>query len=324
MDEIAPFFKGMKCLVTGAAGFIGSHLVDALIQLGANVIAVDDFTTGKLSNLQAALKSPNCTLVRGDVRDYPLVASLVKKATVVFHQAARVVAVSLDDPVSDMNVNIGGTMNVLMAAKNSNVSRLVYASSASVYGNSRYLPMNEDDPINPLSPYAVSKLAGDNYARVFFDHYKVPTVCLRYFNIYGPRQSDVSGYGGVISIFGQRISTGKEPVVYGDGTQTRDFTEIGDAINATLLSAISPRAEGEVFNVGTGVETTIDDLAKLMIEIAQVNVQVVHAERRTVDNVRRRVANIEKARRLLRYEPFLSQREGLKRVLQYYSSQPVS
>ncbi len=317
--EMTSFFQNKTCLVTGGAGFIGSHLVTRLLELGAKVKVLDSLSTGRMSNIQYLLTNPNFTFVEGDVRNFDIVRSLVSSSDIVFHHAAAVVARSIEDPVSDMEINVRGTVNVLMAARESNVSRVIYASSASVYGNTKYLPMNEDDPVNPLSPYAVSKLAGENYSSVFFDDFDTPTVSLRYFNIYGPCQSDLFGYGGVVSIFAKSISAGKPPVVFGDGTQTRDLTEIRDAVGATLLAAMHDRAVGEVFNVGTGIEISINGLAESFAKLTGNSIQPEFSDKRAVDNVRRRVANIEKARRVLRYEPQVTLSQGLKRIIQYYS-----
>ena len=317
-NAIDRFFDGKRCLVTGGAGFLGSHVVERLLNAESDVVVLDNMLTGKRSNLEAALRSERLRIVEGDVRDYETVADLVSKADFVFHLAATVVASSIEDPIRDMETNVRGTLNVLSAAKNNPVSKIVYASSASVYGNGRYLPMHEDDPVNPLSPYAVSKLAGEHYSKVYFEDFEVQTVCLRYFNVYGPRQSDKFGYGGVFSIFANKVIHGECPVIFGDGTQTRDFLEISDAVEATLAAAGYERATGEVINVGTGIEVSVNDLACAFLKYSGLDAEPRHSDRRKVDNVRRRVANIERARRLLGYEPQVTLKEGLKRVIQFY------
>jgi UDP-glucose 4-epimerase len=318
------FYEGKTCLVTGGAGFIGSHLVDSLVKLKANVVVLDNFLTGKGQNLKQSEKTKNFKLIRGDVRDFGLLASLTQNCDIIFHMAAGVVGHSSQNPRRDMEINIEGTFNILEAAlgRQGYIHKVVYASSASVYGNSRQPLMSEDGPTNPLSAYATSKLAGEHYCRVFYDYHDVPTVALRYFNIYGPRQTEESGYGGVVSIFAKCMMKGEPLPIFGDGSQTRDFSYIDDAIHATLLAGMS-NIHGEVFNIGTGLETSIDDLAQIMLDLGSkyskpIRREVRYTEKRIIDNVRRRVADIEKARYLLRYEPVISLRDGLTRVLEYY------
>jgi UDP-glucose 4-epimerase len=225
--------------------------------------------------------------------------------------------VSTRNPREDFETNIGGTLNVLLAARATGIRRLVYTSSTSVYGNPRYLPINEDDRLELLTPYAVSKLAGEHYCTAFFESYGLPTVSVRYSNIFGPGQDPANPYCGVVAKFIEAMFAGRPPMIHGDGNQTRDFTYIDDAVEATLLAATSERALGEVFNVGTGIETSVNRLAEALIAVTGAHVRPEHADRRDVDNIRRRVMNIEKARRALRWVPEVSLEEGLRRTVEW-------
>ena len=208
---------------------------------------------------------------------------------------------------------------MLLAARASNgrVKRLVYTSSTSVYGNPRYLPINEDDPLSLLTPYAVSKLSGENYCMAFFESYDVPTSAVRYSNVFGPGQDPANPYCGVVAKFIESLFAGQPPVIHGDGNQTRDFTYIDDAVEATLLAAQSDRALGEVFNVGTGVETRVNDLAAILTRLVGLDVEPQHTNRRDIDNIRRRVVNIEKTRRTLRWVPNVTLETGLRNTVQW-------
>jgi UDP-glucose 4-epimerase len=197
------------------------------------------------------------------------------------------------------------------------VERVVYASSASIYGNPRYLPINEDDPTNALTPYSASKFAGESYCKAFYESYELPTTVVRYSNVYGRGQSADNPYCGVIAKFFECALAGEPPKIHGDGEQTRDFTYIEDAVEATLLAAFTPRAEGQVYNVGTGRETTVNELARLVIEVTGANVEPEHIDRRDIDNIRRRVLNIEKSRRELRWIPSVTTVEGLRRTYEW-------
>jgi UDP-glucose 4-epimerase len=302
--------EGHRVLVTGGAGFVGSSTVTRLTHIGANVTVLDDFFTGREDNLPP--EGAKLRVVRGSVVDESLVERLVGDADYVFHMAARNIIVSTKNPREDFATNIGGTLNVLMAARKSRVRRVVYTSSASVYGNPRYLPINEDDTTNMLSPYAVSKYGGENYCKAFFESYGVPVSAVRYSNIYGPLQRPENPYCGVVAKFFAAAMAGEAPVIHGDGEQTRDYTYIGDAVEATLLAAVSPRAEGQVYNVGTGRETTVNQLAATIIRISGRDLQPQHLDRRDIDNIRRRVLNIEKGRRELRWVPEMTLENGLR------------
>jgi len=303
--------RDRRVLVTGGAGFVGSNLVRRLIAEGALVTVLDDLFTGRRENLPDG----GFTFAEGSVCDPPIVEQLVANAQVVFHAAARNIVVSTRDPREDFNTNIGGTLNVLLAARASGVERVVYTSSTSVYGNPRYLPVNEDDHLSLLTPYAVSKLAGEHYCMAFFESYGLAATAVRYSNIFGPGQDPANPYCGVVAKFCDTLFAGKSPVIHGDGNQTRDFTYIDDAVEATLLAATSARAPGEVFNVGTGVETSVNQLAAVLIRLTGASVETAHTDRRDVDNIRRRVVNIEKTRRALRWVPEVTLEEGLRRTI---------
>jgi len=307
---MAAALSGRDVLVTGGAGFVGASLVHRLLGIGAKVTVLDDFFTGLESNLPQS--AGNLEIVRGSVTDEALVSRSVKAADYVFHLAARNIIVSTKNPREDFATNIGGTLNVLMAARESAVTRVVYTSSASVFGNPKYLPISEDDPTSMLSPYAVSKYGGENYCNAFFESYSVPVTCVRYSNVYGPMQRPENPYCGVVAKFFSAAMAGKAPVIHGDGEQTRDYTFIDDAVEATLLAAVTSRAEGQVYNVGSGRETTVNQLATTIIRITGKEMMASHIDRRDIDNIRRRVLNIEKARRELRWVPEVTLEDGLR------------
>jgi UDP-glucose 4-epimerase len=302
---------GRRVLVTGGAGFVGSNLVRRLLRERATVTVLDDLFTGRRENLPES----GLEFVLGSVCDPAVVERLVAANEVIFHAAARNIVVSTRNPREDFETNIGGTLNVLLAARAAGGRRIVYTSSTSVYGNPRHLPVNEDDPLSLLTPYAVSKLAGENYCMAFYESYGLTTTAVRYSNIFGPGQDPANPYCGVVAKFTAALFAGTAPVIHGDGNQTRDFTYVDDAVEATLLAAVSDRALGEVFNVGTGVETRVNDLADVLARIIGVEVTPQHSDRRDVDNIRRRVVNIEKTRRALRWVPEVTLEEGLRRTV---------
>jgi len=299
--------------VTGGAGFVGANLVRGLIAEDARVTVLDDLFTGRRENLPES----GFEFVEGSVFDPPLVEHLVAGNEIVIHAAARNIVVSTRNPRDDFETNIGGTLNVLMAARATGTRRVIYTSSTSVYGNPRYLPVNEDDHLSLLTPYAVSKLAGEHYCMAFFESYGLATTAVRYSNIFGPGQDPANPYCGVVAKFCESLFAGQGPAIHGDGNQTRDFTYIDDAVAATLLAATAERAIGEVFNVGTGVETSVNALATTLIRLTDSDVVPTHTNRRDVDNIRRRVVNIEKTRRALRWVPEITLEEGLRRTIEW-------
>lgn len=305
--------ENKRVLVTGGAGFVGSNLVRRLIRDGARVTVLDDLFTGTLANLPPT----GFDFIEGSVCDAALIDKVVPEHAVIFHMAARNIIVSTKNPREDFESNIGGTLNVLMAARGSKVERILYTSSTSVYGNPRYLPINEDDHLSLLTPYAVSKLGGENYCMAFYESYGLPTTAVRYSNVFGPGQHPSNPYCGVVAKFIEALFEGRSPVIHGDGNQTRDFTYVDDAVEATLAAARSDRALGEVFNVGTGVETRVNELVATLIKVTGANVEPTHSDRRDIDNIRRRVVNIEKTRRALRWVPEVTLEKGLRRTVDW-------
>jgi len=303
-------------LVTGGAGFIGSNLVGELIKRGEKVRVIDNFSTGKKENIQEFL--PRIELVQGDIRDLDRVREVVKRVDFVLHQAALASVVrSIEDPLATTKSNINGTLNVLVAAKEAKVKRVIYASSSSVYGDNPTLPKKEEMTPNPLSPYAVSKLSGEYYCRAFYRIYGLETAILRYFNVFGPRQDPLSQYAAVIPRFIKALLNGKSPSIYGDGEQSRDFTFVENVVEASILACGKDRIAGEVFNIGGGKRTTVNQLAKLISRLLNKKTEPTHTDSRAGD-VRHSLADIGKAQRLLKYQPRVNLEEGLKRTLKWY------
>ncbi|MCI0491018.1 MAG: NAD-dependent epimerase/dehydratase family protein [Blastocatellia bacterium] len=317
--NISENLTGERVVVTGGAGFVGSNIVRRLLKEGASVLVLDDFYTGARDNLPVS--DPKLEMVQGSVTDFDRVRESMRGASVVIHEAARNIIVSTRNPREDYEVNIGGTLNVLLAARELGTRRVVYSSSASVYGNPRYLPINEDDATNMLSPYSVSKFAGENYCKAFYESYDLSTSVVRYSNVFGPAQRPDNPYCGVVSKFFEAAMSGTSPRIHGDGEQTRDFTYVDDVVEATLLAAFAAKADGQVYNVGTGRETTINQLARLIIEITGAEVEPAYVDRRDIDNIRRRVVNIEKIRRELRWVPSVTVEEGLRRTYRWLIEQ---
>jgi len=307
--------SGKRIVVTGGAGFVGSNVVRKLLAENAIVVVLDDFYTGDENNLPPG--ESNLEIVRASVTDFELVRQTFKDSSLVFHLAARNIIVSTRNPREDYEVNIGGTLNVLLAARELRIPRVVYSSSTSVYGNPRYLPINEDDATNMLSPYAVSKFAGENYCKAFYESYGLSSSVVRYSNVYGTAQRPDNPYCGVVAKFFESAMKGESVRIHGDGEQTRDFTYIDDVVEATLLAGLSAKADGQVYNVGTGREVTVNQLARLIIEITGAGVEPSYIDRRDIDNIRRRVVNIEKIRRELRWIPTFTVEQGLRRTYQW-------
>jgi UDP-glucose 4-epimerase len=306
----------MQVMVTGGAGFVGSHLVDALVGRGDHVVVLDDLTTGSAGNV-----NPGARLVEGDVADPTIVAKAVTGAQVVFHlAAARAVLRSVQEPRATDRANTGGTLNVLEAARQAGVRRVVSASSSSVYGGAALVPTAESAPLVPRSPYAVSKLAGEHYARVYWELHRLETVSLRLFNVYGPRQPADSQYAAVIPLFIDALRSGTPPKVHGDGQQSRDFTFVGDAVGAFLAAAdtCATRCAGRVYNVAGGQETSLLELLAALRRILGVDIQARHIESRPGD-VRRSQADCTAAAADLGWHPAVAFQQGLARTVAYFT-----
>ena len=311
-------------LVTGGAGFIGSHIVDELVHRGERVRVLDNFSTGRPANLAQVREA--IELIEGDVRDLATVRAAMRGADYVLHQAALAsVPRSVADPLASNEVNVTGTLNVLLAAREVGVRRVVYASSSSVYGDSPQLPKREDMPTQPLSPYAVSKLAGEAYCLAFHQVYGLPVVALRYFNVFGPRQDPTSQYAAVIPRFVTAALRGEPLTVYGDGHQSRDFTYVSNVVEANLLACESDAAVGQVLNASCGERYSLLDLiARLQELLNGAPLQVRHSDPAPGD-VRHSQADISRARQLLGYAPRVDFASGLRRTVEWYQQhdQPV-
>jgi UDP-glucose 4-epimerase len=303
----------MEAVITGGAGFIGSHIAEALIQRGYRVSVIDDLSSGSLENIREHIQSKQLDFLGGSITDLPLLKQSFAGADYVFHQAAiPSVPRSIENPLPTHEVNTTGTLNVLIAARDARVKKVVYASSSSVYGDTPTLPKHEDMPPSPQSPYAVSKLAAEYYCRVFGSVYNLPTACLRYFNVYGPRQSATSEYSAVIPKFIDRIKAGKPPVIFGDGEQTRDFTFVGDVARANIMAAES--AATGIFNIGSGTCINLSQLARLLLVLMQrPDLQPLHEKERSGD-IRHSLADITRCRSF-GYTPSYSLEGGLKQTL---------
>jgi len=308
----------MKVLVTGGGGFIGSHVVERLLGDGHEVRALDNFTTGRRENLDGVLE--DVELVEGDIQSYERAHTAVRGCDVVLHQAALPsVPRSVLDPLTSNASNVIGTLNLLLASRDSGVQRVVLASSSSVYGANPALPKHEGLQTRPISPYAVAKLAAEGYAQSFSEVYGLGTVVLRYFNVFGPRQDPRSEYAAVIPKFIISAFEGATPVVFGDGEQTRDFTYVDNVVQANLLAMDAPDAAGKVFNVAYGESVTLNRLVELVGEITGRELAVRHAPPRPGDVVHSR-ADIGRARAELGYDPEVDFPEGLRRTIAWYAA----
>jgi nucleoside-diphosphate-sugar epimerase len=304
------------CLVTGGAGFIGSALVRALLARGDRVRVIDNFFSGKRENLEEV--ADDVEIIEGDIREGGALGRALAGVEIVFHQAAIAsVPRSLEDPIASHEVNATATLDLLAAAKRAGVRRLIYAASSSAYGDTPISPKVETMRPAPLSPYAVSKLAGEHYCQVFAGAYGLETVCLRYFNVFGPRQDPTSEYAAVIPRFVTAALAHEGVTIYGDGTQSRDFCYIDNTVEANLAASVAPAASGRVFNVACGLATTLNDVIAIVGQIVGRAVQVTHAPGR-IGDVKHSLADIGAAREALGYRAGVFFREGLERTVAWY------
>ena len=309
-------FLDKNFLVTGGAGFIGSNIVKTLLEKGAKVRILDNFATGKRENIAPFLKNKNFELIEGDLRDFSTVKKAVEGINYVLHQGALPsVPRSIEDPITTNNVNILGTLNILEAAKGMKVKRVVYASSSSVYGDSKVLPKKEDMSPNPLSPYALSKYAGERDCQLYYQIYGLETVCLRYFNVFGPNQDPTSQYSAAIPKFIYSMKNDKTPIIYGDGSQSRDFTFVENVVEANLLACgTDDKLLGEIFNIACGKSYTILELVNFINKILGKEIKPELAEPRTGD-IKHSLASIEKAKNTLGYQPKIDFEQGLRKLI---------
>jgi len=304
-----------KYLVTGGAGFIGSHLSEELVRRGHTVRVADSLITGKRSNLAHV---PGVEFLEGDLADEPFAHRAAKGMDYVLHQAAiPSVPRSVKDPVTSNRANVDATLNMLVAARDAGVKRLVFAGSSSAYGNTPTLPKHEGMPTNPLSPYALQKVVGEQYLQMFTRLYGLETVSIRYFNVFGPRQDPSSPYSGVISVFATALLENRSPTIYGDGEQTRDFTYVANVVDGVLRACEADGASGEVINVATAGRISLNKLFTTMRNLVGSDVEPTYVETRAGD-VRDSQADITKAKRILGYEPAVSFEQGLERTIAWY------
>jgi nucleoside-diphosphate-sugar epimerase len=299
-------------LVTGGAGFIGSNIVKELLSRGEQVRVLDNYSTGKRENLFPFKNDPHLEIIEGDLRSFHIVKDAVKGVDYVLHQGALPsVPRSVKDPITSNDVNINGTLNILEASKEFGVKRVVFASSSSVYGNSEVMPKVETMPVSPMSPYAVTKYAAERYCQVFYQLYGLETVCLRYFNVFGPNQDPTSQYSAVIPKFIKLIREGKRPVIYGDGTQSRDFTFVSNNVEANILACTTGNVAGEVFNIACGERYSLIDLVDNINLLLGTDIKPVFENTRPGD-VKHSLAGIEKAKTLLKFTVRTKFLDGLR------------
>jgi nucleoside-diphosphate-sugar epimerase len=308
-------------LVTGGAGFIGSHLTEALVTRGHRVRVADSLITGKQSNLEHI---SGIEFLEGDLADLEVARKAVAGCEYVLHQAAiPSVPRSVQDPLTSNRANVDGTLNVLLASRDAGVKRLVFAASSSAYGDTPMLPTHERMPTNPLSPYALQKVIGEEYLRMFTRLYGLETVAIRYFNVFGPRQDPSSPYSGVISVFATALLENRSPTIFGDGGQTRDFTYVANVVDGVLRACEAPGASGEIINVATGGRISLNQLFEEMKKLVGATVSPTYAEARRGD-VRDSQADITKARELLGYQPIVSFEDGLRKTVDWYRTADIA
>jgi nucleoside-diphosphate-sugar epimerase len=307
-----------RVLVTGGAGFIGSNLTEALLRMGHRVRVLDDFSTGKRENLDFGEVYPFLEILEGDLRDLIVCRKALEGIEYVFHQAALPsVQRSVEDPLTSNTVNAGGTVNVLVTAKDAGVKRVIYASSSSVYGDTPALPKKEEMVPNPLSPYALQKHIGEEYGRLFSKLYGLETISLRYFNIFGPKQDPNSIYSAVIPRFIEALVAGRPPVIFGDGEQSRDFTYIDNVVHANLLAMAAEHTHGEAVNVACGRRVSLNQLLKILQDIIGSHVSPFYEEPRKGD-VRHSLADIQRVKTVLNYDPKVRIEEGLRKTVEFF------
>ncbi|HEY9205713.1 MAG TPA: SDR family oxidoreductase [Candidatus Methanoperedens sp.] len=310
----------MKCLVTGGAGFIGSHIIQHLLESDHGILCLDNLDSSydvatKKSNIASFLEDKNFEFVKGDIRDKELLKKVTNDIDFIFHEAALVsVAGSMKDPVKTIEVNTIGTLNVLIAALSCNVKKTIIASSAAVYGDSPTLPKKESMTPAPKSPYAISKLDCEYAARIFYEQYGLKTTSLRYFNVYGPMQDPTSPYAAVIPVFIRKALRNENITIYGDGLQTRDFIYVKDVVRANEL--VMSRGDNNIFNVANGIAISINDLAKLIIELTDSRSKIVYAESRTGD-IKHSIADITKIKKL-GFNPIYDLKDGLRDIIECF------
>jgi UDP-N-acetylglucosamine/UDP-N-acetyl-alpha-D-glucosaminouronate 4-epimerase len=308
-------------LVTGGAGFIGSHLTEELVRRGHRVRVADSLITGKRSNIAHL---PDVEFLEGDLADLDVAKRAVAECDYVLHQAAiPSVPRSVKDPITSNRANVDATVNVLVAARDAGVRRLVFAGSSSAYGNTPTLPKHEGMPTSPLSPYALQKVIGEQYLQMFTRLYGLGTVTIRYFNVFGPRQDPSSPYSGVISVFATALLQNRPPTIFGNGEQTRDFTYVANVVDGVLRACESPKANGQIINVATGGRISLNELFRTMRRLTGATVEPVYAETRAGD-VSDSQADISLARDVLGYEPTVSFEDGLERTVDWYRTEEAA
>jgi UDP-glucose 4-epimerase len=307
----------MKYLVTGGAGFIGSNIVQELLNRGEDVRVLDNFATGKRENIFCFMDNKNFDLIEGDLRSFHTVRNAARGVDFILHQGALPsVPRSIQDPITTNDVNILGTLNILEAAREFDVKRIVYASSSSIYGDSLELPKKEDMFIQPLSPYALSKYTAERYCQIHTQIYGLETVCLRYFNVFGPNQDPFSQYSAVIPKFIKLISDDIQPTIFGDGSQSRDFTFVQNVVEANLLACTASQAPGQVINIACHDSATLLELVNMINEYLNKNIEPLFADERSGD-VKHSLASIKKAEELLQYKVEIPFKEGLYRTIKF-------
>ncbi len=313
--------RNLRAVVTGGAGFIGSHIADGLADRGWQITIIDNLSTGRRENIQHLVGAGRAELIEGSITDLSLLQKVFNGVDYVFHEAAiSSVPRSIDNPVESNETNITGTLNVLLAARDNKAKKVVFASSASVYGDAPVSPKQEDMKPEPLSPYALTKLTAEYYCGIFNDVYKLPTACLRYFNVYGPRQAPDSQYAAVIPKFIQSIIDGKSPVIFGDGEQSRDFVFVKDVVAANILAA-ETGATG-IFNIGQGKKATLNELTRIMLKfLDRKDIQPIYEKERMGD-IKHSLADITRVRSI-GYSPQYDIETGIRETIRSFSNNPA-